>query len=183
MMVPRKLTVLIDTREKRPILFPETIKWYEARSSRGKLIVLEKKEHRMEAGDYALEGFVPHCLIERKGSLREVHQNLFTRDHRRAQTAFDRLCEATYNPYLLLDMSPADMWRETDEVTNPEKVFDALMNCVQERGLRLIYAGNCEHPRARRILGEQMVRLMMAHAFRGSPQPLSDDALKRLIGD
>ena len=47
----------------------------------------------------------------------------------------------------------------------PWRVFDNLAQVVHRYGLRLLYAGGCQRADRRRILGEQVVRLMLAHVF------------------
>lgn len=174
--LPRTITVLIDSRERFPLLFPKNLEYYTGPRSRRKVIEVREKRCTMSEGDYAIAGLERHCLIERKGSLRELHSNLMTRDRGRFLRAIERMVAATEVPYLLLDMSPADMFRATKEVENPYRVFDCLGQVVAQYGLRMWYAGNCKHHTARRNLGSQVLRTILAHAFGPRPvalQPLS----------
>lgn len=166
MKIPRSLTVLVDSREKYPLLFPAHIDWYPSRGGKPKKIVVCTDKRVLEAGDYALEEYAYGCIIERKGSLRELHQNLLTDDYKRFKAAIERLAEACRYPYLLLDMTPADLHRPTEHVESPAEVVDALMEFVHRYGLRLWFAGSCKQYQARRILGEQVVRVILAHSLR-----------------
>lgn len=163
--IPRRLTVLIDKREKLPITFPASLKFWPDRGLRPVFVPVSTKKVTMKAGDYALKGFEDTCLIERKGSVRELHNNLLTKDWARCQRAFNKLYLATTHPCLLLEIPTSDFLRVTKEVPNPERVFDILTRVVRKYGFQLWFAGNCKHPRTRRALGEQMIRVMLAHAM------------------
>lgn len=181
-MIPQGLDILVDIHEKKPIIFPATTLWHEHRTDKPALVSLETIRREMYAGDYAIDGHEDTVLIERKGSLRELHGNFFSRDYRRAQAAFQKLIESTEIAYLLLDISPADMWKPSEHVPEPVRVFDALCSTIQKLGLRLIYAGHCKKPPARRKLGEQLVHLMAAHCFRGiTPNMPTNQELMDLI--
>jgi ERCC4-type nuclease len=161
----RRLTVLIDTREKLPITFPASLKFWPDKGLRPVFIPVSTKKVTMKTGDYALKGFEDTCIIERKGSVRELHNNLLTKDWSRCQEAFKRLARATDYPYLLLEIPSPDFLKVTKDVPNPERVFDILTRLVHKYDFRLWFAGNCKHPRTRRALGEQMIRVMLAHAL------------------
>lgn len=162
---PKRLIVLIDKREKLPILFPASLKFWPDRGLHPEIIPIRTKRITMDAGDYALKGFERTCIIERKGSVRELHQNLLTKDWTRCEEAFNRLAGATADPYLLLEIPSAEFLRVSKEVPHPERVFDILTRLVHDYGFRLWFTGNCRHPRTRRALGEQMIRVMLAHAL------------------
>lgn len=167
--LPRTITVLIDSRERVPLLFPLNLEYHSGPRSRRRIIEVKTKVCTMLEGDYAIAGLERHCLIERKGSLRELHQNLMTRDRGRFLKAVQRMVDATRVPYLLLDMSPADMFRASKHVENPYRVFDCLTQVVAQYGLRMWYAGNCKHHMARRNLGSQVLRVILAHAYSRRP--------------
>lgn len=173
--IPRRLTVLIDKREKLPILFPASIKFWPDKGLQPEIIPVKIKEVTMDAGDYALKGHEYACIIERKGSMRELHNNLLTKDWTRCQKAFDRLAGATLNPYLLLEIPSPDFLKVTKDVPNPERVFDLLTRLSHEFGFRLWFAGNCKHPHTRRALGEQMIRVMLAHAMGWASMETTND--------
>lgn len=178
MMVPKSITVIVDTREQRPLLFPDTFEWFSSRSSTGRTIIVHIEKKCMKTGDYALKGFEDLVLIERKGSVQEIHNNLFTDDRKRSDSSFERLAKCTTHPYLLLDMSPAAMWKPTKYTVSPQQLFDELMSLTTRLGIQVWYAGQCKVHKSRRILGEQMIRLMMAHAFR---KPIEDDKIDNAL--
>lgn len=166
---PRTITVDMDTAEKlgHRLLFPATIKWYPDRNEEsGRLITLKVHRHRLDAGDYAIKGFHNVVIVEAKRSIGEITTNLLTADFRRARQAFQRLIESTEHPYLLLDMSPAEAFRTSAYAENPQLAFDHLSFLMADLGLGLIWAGPCRSDATRRRLGEQIVRLMLAHCLR-----------------
>jgi hypothetical protein len=163
-VVPKTVTVIWDSNEQYPILFPETILWHSERGSKGKIIRVLKKKKRLLTGDYCLEGYEKGCVIERKGSLDELHKNLLTKDYKRFMKAFGRLVECEL-PILLLDLSPLEMFRPTYHTPNPAQVFDALVQLLVKTRVSLWYAGHCKTDNARRILGGQLVHLMLRHAI------------------
>jgi ERCC4-type nuclease len=161
----KSLTVLIDSREKTPLLFPNMLEFWPDKGTRPKTLRVKSKVLKLDAGDYQLEGYEDCSIFERKGSLRELHNNFLTSDFPRFKEAIERLSSACLYPYLLLDIRPADMVRPTTDVPNPARVFDELCRCIHHYGLRLFYAGKPTSPTARRCIGSQVLRLMLGHAL------------------
>lgn len=156
---PRQVTVLVDSREKNPVLFPETIVMHMG--GHRYMVRVKTRIKKMDAGDYAVLGQTRRVLIERKGHLNELHQNLCTKDTDRFYRALTRFMEATQKPILLLDMTPADACRPTQYVEDPGAVMDRFYEMIANEDVRLIFAGSCKHPTTRRMLGEQLLRIML----------------------
>ena len=159
------VTVLIDSREQRPLIFPATIRWYPDRSARSKIVVVKTKTVTLLAGDYGMEGHIRDCLAERKVGLDELAKNLLSDDYARANAAFGRFAGVTDNPYLLLECTASELRRETRWTKQPERIVDALAALIQRLKLRLILCGSCKTPKQKRVIGELLLRLMMAHTF------------------
>ena len=74
-----ELTILVDSREKKPLPFPEHLPLLRsdlpALSRSSRTYRLRTESLTMATGDYALKGYEKQCLIERKGSLQEVAGN------------------------------------------------------------------------------------------------------------
>lgn len=121
----------------------------------------------MFAGDYHLEGYEGVCRVERKGSLGELANNLLSDDYERALKAFEKFTASTENPYLLVECTPSELQRETRWTKQPERILDALMSLVERLKLRLLLVGSCKTAKQKRVVGELVLRLMMAHAFQG----------------
>jgi ERCC4-type nuclease len=77
--------ILVDEREKKPFTFPEHIVCLdptkEPWAQRGVTIRLRTQKRTLKTGDYAIDG--SNCVVERKGSINEITQNLLTQDGRR----------------------------------------------------------------------------------------------------
>jgi len=164
-----ELTILVDSREKKPLPFPEHLPSLRSdlpalsRSSRTHRIKTEKVT--LVTGDYALKGYEVACLIERKGSLAEVAGNCLTADGRRKFTAaMDRLKEACFYPYLLLEGNLLDTMNPTKDLPDPWNAIDALHRILLERNIGLILLPNTSMS-ARRAVAEWAVRLLVNAAL------------------
>ena len=176
-VVPKKLTVVVDSREKVPVLFPATLTWWADRTRKNYEILIDTKVDTLFAGDYCLE--FPEgvrqdrcCTWERKYKVSEIYTNLFTKDWKRASKAFERLCRIAPaegdlgGRYLLVESSQAEFRKFEREKGLPEGVIlGRLIQTACAFGLRLWFAPNHNLPAARRRLGEMMIRVMMGHLF------------------
>lgn len=128
-------------------------------------MIVRTQRKVLPAGDYALAGFEDRCIIERKGSLKELAQNLLSDDWERANRAFGKLASATENPYLMLECTPAELRTAERYVQEPERVVDALAALIERFGFRLLLCGSVKTVQQKRTVGELMTRLMLAHAY------------------
>jgi hypothetical protein len=127
--------------------------------------VVQTKRVVLPEGDYALFGYEGECIIERKGSLRELSNNLLSEDWARASDAFQRLADATRNPYLLIECTPAEFLRKFRWTQSPAKIMDALSALIERFGFRPILCGSVKTARQKAVVGELILRIMLAHAF------------------
>lgn len=164
---PKSIEIKVDTREKCPLLFPANLEWHRDRGlDSGHLIKIKVKEAKLDYGDYLLSNWPSCAVIERKGSLDELNQNLLSDDFTRFTSALRRMCENCRHPYLLLDASVTALWTPTQYCTSPERVWDALCSILGTFNVRLLWGSNAKHAGPRRILGEQVLRILLAHALR-----------------
>jgi hypothetical protein len=163
-MIPNTVTVLIDSREKKPLLFPSWIDFRCDRTLKVQPIQVKTKRVVMPAGDYTLEGYDHLAILETKRSLRELHNNVCS-DWKREVKALKRLSEACEYPYVVWEMTPAELFRKSPHVPDPQLVYDRWMQAITRFNLRLMFAGGGVGPGPRRRLGEQLVRLMLAHTL------------------
>jgi len=167
--VQNELTILVDSREKKPLPFPEHLPSLRSdvpalsRSSRTFRLKTEKRT--LVTGDYALKGYEVACLIERKGSLAEVAGNCLTADGRRKFTAaMDRLKDACFYPYLLLEGNLLDTLNPTKDLPDPWNAIDSLHRILLERKVGLILLPNTSMS-ARRAVAEWAARLLVNAAL------------------
>jgi len=154
----KTLTVLVDTREQRPLMFPATLSLF------GRPTALQSKRRKLATGDYALVGAEQIALIERKAGVRELQKNLLTRDKRRTRRALDRLAAEAKYPILLLESNVQSLLLPTKHVPEPGPVLQHLFNECAQRGIAVVLVGECKFPTKRRLVGELAVRLMAAYA-------------------
>ena len=162
------MTVLVDSRERFPLLFPASVLWYPTRAARPFYIIqILTKVVEMETGDYALKGYEDTCLIERKGAMTELMTNLCSKDYKRSHAALKRLAEATKHPYLMLEETPSGMLPSTypSNRPTPDRVVDAFIREVYGLKLSLIFVGRSRLPAHRRRLGHLMLKFMIGHAM------------------
>tara|TARA_B100001093_G_scaffold518394_1_gene603034 strand:- start:2416 stop:2958 length:543 start_codon:yes stop_codon:yes gene_type:complete len=161
----REFVILQDTREKKPLLFPETISmlddtkppWFR-RSAR---IRLRVEKYPLKTGDYCLLGHEKTALIERKGSLREVAGYCLTKDGcRRFISQVDRLKDEAALPYLLLEGTPMDLLRPTTHVEKPGLAMDSFQRILYEKNVPLILLPAATTT-ARKAVGEWVARLLI----------------------
>lgn len=165
-IVPRTLTVLVDTREQRPLLFPSSFLYHPSRRAGGAVrVLLTWERHTLNAGDYMLKGYGGIVRVERKGSLEELAKNLLSKDFTRSSAAFRKLAHSCAHPIVLLEESPVVLMRPTPYVENPALVMDTWHRLMAERSVHWIWCGRCKSTNSRRLLGLQIVRLMFAYVI------------------
>jgi ERCC4-type nuclease len=170
----RDWTIVQDTREKKPLLFPANIRVLDDKvlPSRRKSVLVRVHTVRetLKTGDYLLKGFEGCTMIERKGSLREIAQNCLTiRDRARFVDCLKRMRDSASDPVLLMEGTPLGMTKVTKHVPEPALAVDALMRLLQEYGIRLFLLPT-QTASHRRASGEWALRLLINGALHhGNP--------------
>ena len=162
-MADYEITVIQDTREKRPLLFPAILKLW------GHLYTVKLVKRRLEAGDYCLQGpnnqpLTQPALIERKASVAEIRNNFFTADKHRMKRALDKLCKASHHPILLFEASPSDILKPTKRIPNPGGVIQRLIDECARRRIEELWVGACAFAPKRRAVGELALRFLASYA-------------------
>jgi len=165
-VVPKKLAINVDTREKTPVLFPKSMLYYPRRDSRsGRLINVRTNRKQLGIGDYRLESYPTVCVIERKGSVDELGKNLLSDDYERFTRALDRLADGCLHPVMFLDDSVPNFYKPTSRFPLPGPIIDGLIRECVERSITMLWAGRLHGKKSRYLLGETLVRVMLAYAF------------------
>ena len=165
--IPIRVKVLIDSREKYPLLFPASLCHFRTNhSSESPHHVLVKTCVRsMPEGDYALEGCESSCLIERKGSGRELCGNLLGSDRQRAVSSLRRLSQATAHPVLLLDTSIRDLMDNWSTGVHPEHTVCSLLQILSTLNITLLSLGPGKTATARRQLGTFILHYLLERSL------------------
>ena len=161
----REYVILQDTREKKPLLFPETLTFLDDTKPpwfrRPVRVRLRVEKFPLKTGDYCLLGYEKVGLVERKGSLREVAGYCLTKDGcRRFASQVDRLKEESALPYLLLEGTPLDLLRATKYVENPGLAMDSFQRFLLKKEIPLILLPAATTT-ARKSVGEWVARLLI----------------------
>ena len=169
MGLKREWVILQDSREKKPLLFPETLSFLDPTKPpwfrRSVRVRLRVEKYPLKTGDYCLLGHEKTALIERKGSLREVAGYCLTKDGcRRFTSQVDRLKDEAALPYLLLEGTPVDLQRPTKYVEKPGLALDSFQRILFQKGVALILLPSATTT-ARKAVGEWAARLMINGAI------------------
>jgi hypothetical protein len=167
--VPSEVRVLVDTREKKPLIFPSFIDYYTDRTPRsGTRIRIIPIHTRLDVGDYQLEPLkgAPTAVIECKRSFSEISNNL-TSDYNRATAAFDKLTKIPHRYLFLQDTlsgmsSPFENW-PIPHTSNPDMVMDAFLREITKRNIHLIWIGKSFAVSSLRCAGALAVRILLHH--------------------
>lgn len=164
-MLPQDLLILVDSREKKPLLFPSHISCAHPTDPDQTVVYrLHTTTKELKAGDYGLAGYEGACLIERKGGAREVIQNCTTSDLPRWTASLDKLVAACSLPVLLLEGSPSDLLSSGNWCKDPHLAIDILLRMVAERRVPLeILPSATMHQR--RVAGEWAARRLINGAI------------------
>lgn len=166
MKPPKNIVVCIDSREKLPLLFPETVRWTDPASRKAYLVHVATVRKQLSEGDYCM--MTPDgspevvALIERKGSVREICNNFLSSDYPRALAAFRRMAAATPNPILLIDCNIADFFPGDSHRIEPETALCHLLMLAQDYHIQVIFGGACRSASRRRKTGAFVVHLLLS---------------------
>jgi hypothetical protein len=172
--VKREYTILVDEREKKPFTFPEHIVCMdptrEPWAQQGVTVRLRTQKRTMKTGDYRIDG--QPAVVERKGSIDEIAQNLLTPDgRRRFADCCRRLRDDTPRPALLLE-GLVGMPVAKAGKPHPGIAIDALMRILQEHGIHLMVLPTGT-PGQRRAAGEWAARWLITQEH-NVPSPAHD---------
>jgi ERCC4-type nuclease len=173
--VLRELTILVDSREQRPLVFPRNLVVGTPGSSTSLATIrLNTREETLPTGDYVVQGHEAACVIERKANLPELARNLHTADGlRRLRNEFTRM-QAFRRRLLLLEGGPLQHQSRTSASRNhsilPEAVRDDLFRLTGEYGIEL-WMIPISSASARHACSEWVASLLFVEANR--PPPVS----------
>ena len=168
----REYTLLIDEREKKPFTFPEYMVCLDpskdpCRQS-GITVRIRTQKRTLKTGDYTLDGGA--AVVERKGSLNEITQNLLTPDgRRRFADCCRRLRDETARPLLLLEGLVGQPEPKPGK-PHPGLAIDSLLRILQEYAIGLIVLPTGTAGQ-RRAAGEWTARWLITQEHHGIRHP------------
>jgi len=171
-------TIIQDSNEKKPLLFPETLITLNDQilpqvTATGKypskVVKLSVRKERlgkahktMQRGDYYLDGYPNSVVIERKGNILEVANNLLIpRPRNNFINELDYLQSRCLWPVLLLEGTPAQYMTASGRVKVPEVALASLLRLCLERRiwLHMVAKGDASK---RKKAGEWAAQIMVA---------------------
>jgi len=157
----KEVTVQIDTREKQPFVFPATVTvWVK---NKPQMLRVRTERVKLAAGDYRLKEAQDKGVIERKGSVRELAQNLLSGDQYRQGRAFRKLRESCSHPYLFLHTAAISLLGSSAFNPEPERLVQKLAWAVDKFGLHLVIVPLASSVASRRLVGKVALNLMLGH--------------------
>ena len=165
----KEIVILVDDREKKPLLFPSTIVMlnpHQPPTSKKQVTVrIAAQKCRLETADYLIQGDDSVGGIERKGSISEIAQNCLTKDGRRKfLDCLKRLKDNFKYPILLFEGEIHKVQSARIHIPgpkfNPGIAVDALMRLTLEYEVP-IYLMPCTTIAQRRATGEWAARLLI----------------------
>ena len=166
--IPAEITIQEDTREQFPLLFPEIIQIGHPELTYKKIPIAVKHERiKLDCGDYRLKEYPRDCIVERKASQLEIWKNLNeSHDRIRQAKAFRKLVASCEHPVLLVEASPAELFRNDPHIKNPELVAHRLSLAIAKYGFHVIFLpwkSRCAT--TRRKAGHLILHLMMGYVL------------------
>jgi len=144
----RELRIIVDTREKQPLLFPQHLTALD-RNRPGSTVLyrVTTSNETLEYGDYLSPDARHAVVIERKKNLRELCGNcLVPRKRanfiRELQNFRDRVCF----PWLLLEGSLEDLEQGPGDEKKNVLARDMLIDLLHEFGVSFMCAKNRTRP-------------------------------------
>lgn len=155
------ITVVIDTREKTPLIFPANFSWTLGRGHKRYLVGVTTRHQKLETGDYLLAEWPSECVVERKSGAQELFKNLCTKDYARHSRAFRRLSYSCPHPILLVESDPVSFHQFAIREDAPY-LLDYLHHDVRRWNIDLMWGGRHFSPARRRLLGEILLRRILS---------------------
>ena len=173
--LPRKLTLEIDNREKKPLIFPKNIFVPATPGGRKRRpIEISPISIRLPTGDYRLKDYPDLCIIERKAGQDELITNLTTKDYKRFYNMLKRLSKEAQYPVLLVEATPNMLAATPKNYNNPLRgvceldssfMLHKLALLLSEFRVSLMLAGQSRSIAQRRNLGKFVAHLLVGTAF------------------
>ena len=167
----RDWTIVIDDREKKPLPFPPHLVVADEIGNPC-TIRLQTITQRIHKGDYYLLGYERHCIIERKGSLGEVLNNLNNQPSaKRLEDEMLYLRTHCTHPVLLFEGDFAHLNPTLRDGTPPGAVTYGLLCMLARHRITPLFM-TCATLAQRRVFAENTARLLIAGALHCTPHSI-----------
>jgi ERCC4-type nuclease len=135
-MINTDFVIIVDTREQKPWIFEHQA----------------KANHKLDTGDYSIEGYENLLAIERKRNVAEIANNI---TEKRFKDVVDRLGKIKHS-YILLEFDLNDVMRYPVGSDIPKRLWDKirispsfiikhLIDLQVDNNIKVIFCGNSEN--------------------------------------
>ena len=166
------VTVLIDSREKKPLTFPAHLVVLDRKalptSGRSRTLTVRTQSQTLKTGDYRLVG--GQSAIERKGSFEEIAGNCLTLDGRRRFTDCCKRLVGECRTACLLFEGSIGTFDVRAGLPHPGVATDALLDIIGEHRLPLMLLP-LSTTGQRRAAGEWALRWLLSQERHGTGHP------------
>lgn len=173
---PFGFTIVQDTQEKLPLLFPKTLTILppdlKPRPSSARTVAIELVKERLDDfhpecknADYYVRGHPGKVVLERKKDINEIAQNVLNpRRRSRFIRELKYLHDTCCRPILLAEGTPQSLLIKSAYCEYPEVACDALLSLLLKYRIELwmMPATTVAH---RRAMGEFAARIMIQGAL------------------
>lgn len=171
----REYTLLVDDREKIPLLFPEHLVMLDpnhpATRRKTVTVALHVDKATLKTGDYLLSGFRQATIVERKRGLEEIATNcLNPKDRKRFGACLERMYKGARQPVLLMEGTPDVLLKPSRYVEDPWCVIDEFQRLLITFGIQL-HLMPTKTQAQRRAAGEWTARMLINGALRYGRDP------------
>lgn len=167
-----QVTVLIDSREKKPLSFPAHLVVLDRTklptAGKSRTVTVRTKSETLKTGDYRLVG--GNSAIERKGSFEEIAGNCLTLDGRRRFMDCCRRLRSECSTACLLFEGLVGGFEVRAGLPHPGVAADALLDIIGEHGLPLMLLP-LSTTGQRRAAGEWALRWLLSQERDGTGHP------------
>lgn len=178
--LPSSVVVEVDSREQYPIKFPATLRIVHPEQPRKQLLVkVEVRKKALPYGDYRLAEYPECCVIERKAGQRELYKNIFNpKDAVRQAKSFRKLSQCEF-PYLLIELTPAQILRRNPHIPDTEILLNRLGLVLAKYGFHVLWIPwRSRSKTARTQLGMFLAHLMLTCALKRNYEILPEVAVQ-----
>ncbi len=146
----------MDSRERKPLPIPKNLAILNSSAQR----VINARIHvltgeKLATGDYALEGYLSHRLIERKAGVRELEDCVAGKSHAMFIRQLDRLRAECAAPLLFIEGHPIEF---------EARLLDGLFRLTEPRIIPVMFIGT-RGIRQRVSAGKLVARLLISAAL------------------
>jgi len=159
----KTLTVEVDSREKIPLIFPATFDVWS--SGKPRVVRVKTEVVCLDAGDYRLKSMPGRAVVERKGTVRELCNNLLGTDQQRQGRAFRKLAASAEFPYLFLHTTATALLGKNEWNPEPDRLVQKLAYALGKFRLSLVVVPLTTTAISRRLVGNIVLNLLVGHAI------------------